>query len=114
MDELPNLEETVERSPTWDLSGKQRKTLRGFAHHMQPLIRVGRDGLDEGVANATSEALEQHELIKVKLLESATMSAKEAGEWLAKQCGAHLVGRVGRIAILYRRRPKNPEIPLRR
>ncbi len=48
----------------------------------------------------------------MKVLEGAPVDKKEAGEYLAEACGAHLVGTIGRIAILYRRHPKKPMIPL--
>ncbi|MEM9070216.1 MAG: YhbY family RNA-binding protein [Myxococcota bacterium] len=103
----------MERRPKADLSGGQRKHLRGLAHHLQPLVRIGHQGLSTAVADAVFEALGTHELIKVKLLESAPVERKEAGEWLAEQCGAHLVGAVGKIVILYRRHPDTPQIPLK-
>jgi RNA-binding protein len=95
-----------------ELTSKQRKWLRGDAHHLDPLVRVGQAGLNPQVAEATREALQTHELIKVKVLEGAPVDKKEAGAYLAEACGAHLVGTIGRIAILYRRHPKKPMIPL--
>lgn len=102
----------MERRPRADLTGAQRKKLRGLAHHLEPLVRIGHQGLGLPVADAVAEALERHELIKVKLLESAPIDRKEAGPWLAEQCGAHLVGTVGRVLILYRRHKDRPQIPL--
>src|SRR5690349_16309830 len=49
-----------------DLSEKQRKHLRGLAHALRPVIRLGGSGLTEGVAKETDRALHDHELIKVK------------------------------------------------
>ncbi len=100
------------RRPLADLTGKQRKDLRGQAHHLQPLVRIGHEGVTEGVCDALSIALETHELVKVKLLESAPVRAKEAAVELALRCGAHVAGTVGRVAILYRRHPKKPQVVL--
>ena len=101
-----------ERRPRGDLTGKQRKFLRAEAHHIDALVRVGNAGLTPQVAEAASEALETHELIKVKVLEGAPVGRAEAGDFLAEACGAHLVGQLGRIVILYRRHGEKPQIRL--
>ena len=48
-----------ERRPRAELSSRQRKHLKGLAHHLDPLVRVGQEGLDERIAGALSEALER-------------------------------------------------------
>jgi RNA-binding protein len=101
-----------ERRPKTDLTGKQRRALRAHAHHLEPLVRVGHEGLTDGLASATLDALERHELIKVKLLETAPIEKDDAGPWLAEHCGAHHVGTVGRTVLLYRRHKTTPQIPL--
>jgi RNA-binding protein len=49
------------------LKGSQRKYLRGVAHSYKPLVQIGKEGLSEGVLGAIDDALEAHELIKVKI-----------------------------------------------
>ena len=49
------------------LTGQQRKWLRGRAHPLKPLVHVGEAGLSEAVIAATKAALDQHELIKIRL-----------------------------------------------
>lgn len=100
------------RRPRGDLSGKQRKHLRGLAHHLSPLIRVGHEGLSDGLKDAVDQALATHELIKIKLLESAPIGKKEFAEEVAGRCGGHVAGVVGRTIILYRRHPDKPQIRL--
>ena len=83
------------------LSGAQRKYLRGLAHSFSPVVHVGRAGVNENVVSATNRALEDHELIKVKIAatrdERTTMAAQ-----LVEGSGSHLAGAIGTIAILYR------------
>ncbi|MFK8000881.1 MAG: ribosome assembly RNA-binding protein YhbY [Polyangiales bacterium] len=100
------------RRPRGDLSGKQRKHLRGLAHHLSALVRVGHEGLTDGLKDAVDEALATHELIKIKLLESAPIGKKEFAAEVADRCGAHVAGVVGRTIILYRRHPKKPQVRL--
>jgi RNA-binding protein len=91
------------RRPARDLTGKQRSFLRGLAHHLDPVVQVGKEGLSAGVEAALAQALADHELVKVRVLESSPVDRSEAGAPLAQAAGAHVVGMVGRILILYRR-----------
>ena len=49
------------------LTGKQRRYLRSLGHHLDPVIHVGKEGISEGLIGAADVALEEHELIKIKL-----------------------------------------------
>lgn len=100
------------RRPERDLSGKQKRQLRGLAHHMVPVVQVGREGIGEGVIGAVGRALVDHELIKVKVLESAPVDRREAGALLSAATGSHVAGALGRIVILYRMHDTTPTIAL--
>lgn len=108
---LPSPEEmnSPKRSTPY-LSSRQRVYLRGLGHHLVPVIQVGREGLTEGLCLATSQALLQHEIIKVRLSETALDSAEqdrhELAATLAERCRAALVQVVGRVALLYRHSPR--------
>ncbi|HVR43922.1 MAG TPA: ribosome assembly RNA-binding protein YhbY [Thermoanaerobaculia bacterium] len=97
-----------------ELTPRQRKHLRGLAHALEPTVRVGRAGVTTEVAAETDRTLEAHELIKVKIeAEGSERRAGLAAE-LARRTAAALVGTIGKIAILYRRREKKPKIELPR
>jgi len=102
------------RLPQGELRGAQRRHLRGLAHHLEPIVHVGKVGVTEAVEEAVAMALEQHELIKVKVLEGAPLPRKEVASSMAAAVGAHVVGQLGRIVILYRRHPEEPRIELPR
>lgn len=102
------------KKPQQPLSGKQRGFLRSLAHHIQPLVQIGKEGLSDGVVEAVVTALRDHELIKVRVLESAPEDRGELAGPLADATGAHLVGEVGRIVILYRMHDEKPTIELPR
>ena len=51
------------------LSGSTKKYLRGLAHHLKPIIMVGKNGVTDDLINAVNEALTGSELIKIKFLE---------------------------------------------
>jgi len=92
------------------LAGYQRKYLRAIAHPLKPVVQVGQSGITGSVVKAVVSALEDHELIKVRLQrpEDKKTSARE----LAQKARAELVGLVGHTVILYRRNPDEPKIQL--
>lgn len=90
-----------------DLTGAQKKHLRGLAHHLKPVVQVGRNGVTDSVLELISQALDAHELIKVKLAEPQGRK-KELAEEIAERAGGVQVGLVGNVVTLYRRQP-DPE-----
>jgi RNA-binding protein len=94
------------------LTSKQRQFLKGRAHALSPVVRVGKGGLTEGVVAETKTALRAHELIKVRIEVEDGKERREAGRRLAADTDAHLVGAVGKVAILYREREEDPAIRL--
>ena len=64
------------------LKGSDRKYLRGLAHTLTPVVRIGNAGLTDRVVEATEQALDAHELIKVKI-------AADRDERKAAKHGAH-------------------------
>ena len=100
------------KRPSRPLDGKQRRHLRGLAHSLDPVVQIGKEGIDEGVVAAVREALRAHELIKIRVLESAPLSKDEAGDRLAEEAGAYVAGKVGRVVILYRMHEEKPKIVL--
>lgn len=88
------------------LSGKQKRFLRALGHSLKPVILIGKKDIDDSVINETEIALEHHELIKVKLLESAAIDKHEASEMLAEACNADVAQILGRTFLLYRKSDK--------
>ena len=54
-----------------NLSTKQKQHLKGLAHPLKPVVLLGSNGLTEGVLAEIEQALEHHELIKVKIATGA-------------------------------------------
>jgi len=84
-----------------DLKGYQRDYLSRKAHGLQPVVQIGKAGLTDPVAAAVDKALEDHELIKVKFVNSKE-EKEELARLAAEQTGAVLVRIIGNIAIYYR------------
>jgi len=83
------------------LKGSQRKWLRGLAHPLEPIVRLGKHGATEGVLSEIDAALDVHELVKVQ----APIPREEKSDLAAHleaELNAQVVGRIGHIFILYR------------
>jgi RNA-binding protein len=94
------------------LTPKQRQYLKGLAHALSPVVRVGRSGLTDRVVKETRSSLDAHELIKVRIESEESAVRREVAEKLAAACEGELAGTVGKIAILYRPRDEKPTIKL--
>lgn len=85
------------------LPGYQRKYLRAMAHPLKPVILIGQRGVTAAVAQEMVQALDRHELVKVKFIECKNKIEKQRmAEELKTAVGAYLVGMVGHTAIYYR------------
>jgi RNA-binding protein len=93
------------------LTGKQKRFLRALGHSLKPVIMVGKSEVSDALTAETLKALDAHELIKVKLLESCLMDRNEVASLLAEGCGAETAQILGRTILLYRP-AKEPRIEL--
>jgi RNA-binding protein len=95
------------------LTPRQRAYLRSLAHHLDPVVHVGKEGVGDATVRSVHEALNTRELIKVKVQEAAPQDVREAGAELEQRVeGSTLVQTIGRVAVLYRPHPEKPEIRL--
>jgi len=94
------------------LTGKQRRHLRALGHHLDPLVQLGKHGLTEGVVAAVNDALETHELVKVRIGTECPDERGDIAEKLPPAVKAELAQVIGRTLLLYRRHPKEPKISL--
>jgi RNA-binding protein len=93
------------------LTGKQKRHLRSIGHGLKAIILIGKKEPEDGVIQEVNNALDHHELVKVKLLESCVMDRNGAAEMLAAACGAEVAQLLGRTFLLYRP-AKEPVITL--
>ncbi len=90
------------------LSTDQKKQFKTIGHQLNPIVTLGESGLSENVQKELERALEDHELIKIKI-PAAPKSEKQALlDELCKICQCTLVQQVGNIALIYRaaKKPK--------
>ena len=95
------------------LTTKQRAFLRSLAHPLKPLFHIGKEGVSASALGAVQDAFNTRELLKVKVLDTASDSARDTGALIAGRIAdAQVVAVIGRTVILYRRHPDKPKILL--
>ena len=88
-----------------------KKSLRGVAHHLDPIIAVSERGISDGIVEETERALSDHELIKVKVFSADRSSRGEVASALAEATSSIVLQQIGKVAVLYRHNPKaNPKL----
>lgn len=93
------------------LSTKQTRYLRGLAHHLNPVVQVGKNGCSEAVIKDIQRNLKDHELIKVRIGTDDRSEFLEMCQSIAQDTESALVQTIGRIAVLYKP-SDDPEIDL--
>jgi len=91
------------------LTPRERASLKGRAHALEPIVHVGNAGLTDAVVLETDRALTAHELIKVKIGGADRGERATLTNALCARTDAAHVQSVGRIAILWRPRPLDEE-----
>ncbi|MDH3399943.1 MAG: ribosome assembly RNA-binding protein YhbY [Chromatiales bacterium] len=95
-----------------NLTESQKKSLRGLAHALKPIVMVAGGGASEGVINELDQALAHHELLKIRVRVGDREARDELIGQLCRKTRATLVQRVGNVATLFRRNPEKPKIKL--
>lgn len=94
------------------LTSKQRVFLKKKAHELDPLVRIGKDGVTDSLIQSILEAIDSRELLKVKILQNCEKEKEEVLEELSKYNEFEIVGIIGRTIILFRENKDKPVISL--
>ena len=84
------------------LSTKQKQFLKGLAHHLSPVVMLGDNGLTEGVLAEIDNALNHHELIKVKIAGADRETKQLIIDAIVRETQSSNVQTIGHILVLYR------------
>lgn len=87
------------------LSSGQRKFLKSEAHHLEPLVLLGKQGVTDTLVRSVAENLAAHELIKVRFNEFKA-EKKVLSEDIAFRTGAEVVSIIGHVCTLYKQHPE--------
>ena len=84
------------------LTQKQLKQLRKLAHHRKVIVIIGQQGLTDNVMHEIDNALEIHELLKVRINAGDREERNTIIDTIAQQSQSDVVQRIGHIAVFYR------------
>ena len=94
------------------MTGKQKRYLRKLAHPLKPLVNIGKQGLSAENKREIGTQLLDHELIKLKVLDSCPLSKKKCVNEVGKIKGLEVVQVIGKTLVLFCPHPEDPEIKL--
>ncbi len=94
------------------LTSKQRAYLRGLGNELDPVCQIGKAGLSEEIIDQIDSVLEARELIKVKVLKSCLDDAGDMADEIARSLDCHVVQKIGRSFLLYRKPLEEPIIQI--
>lgn len=99
---------------TGTLSASQRRYLRGLCHSLRPVILLGAKGVSDAVIKELELALDQHELVKIKLSGGDRDQRQQQIDALTEATGAQMVQQIGHTASVFRRNEDEPKLALPR
>ncbi|MEM9256595.1 MAG: YhbY family RNA-binding protein [Pseudomonadota bacterium] len=79
------------------------KQLRAIGHKLKPVVTVAGNGLSDGVCAEIDQALNRHELIKVKLAVGSREARQSVTVELAERAGAEIIQQIGNVVLILRR-----------
>jgi RNA-binding protein len=94
------------------LTGKQRRALRALGHHLKAVLQVGHQGVTPGLLAALEQALHDHELVKVRVLDTSPEPRGAVALQLATSSASEVAQVLGRTVLLYKPRAVDPKIRL--
>ena len=97
--------------PALVLSATERREHRAAAHHLDPVVMIGGDGLTEAVVQAVHAALDAHGLVKVRVFDDQREARETMMGALAERLGAAPVQHIGKLLVLWRPVPPKENLP---
>lgn len=94
------------------LTNPQKRHLKALAHPRKPIVIVGDRGITPAVMHEIAQALDHHELIKIRVNVGDREGRDAMISDICTASGAALVQRIGHVATLYRRNHETPRIEL--
>ncbi len=92
------------------LTPAQRKEHRAQAHHLDPVVMIGADGLTPAVQNEVDAALDAHGLIKVRVFSDERATRETIFSTLADALGAAPIQHIGKLLVLWRPMPPKEKV----
>ena len=88
--------------PRIELSIQDRKVHRADAHHLDPVVMVGNDGLTPAVKKEIDAALKAHGLIKVRVQGDDRIERERMYGEIADELRAAQIQHIGKLLVFWR------------
>lgn len=85
-----------------ELTPDQRRYLKSLAHHLNPVVMIGNNGLTDAVIREIAVSLDAHELIKVRVLGDDRELRQQYLEKICADLSAVPVQHIGKLLLIYR------------
>jgi len=92
-----------------DLTPGQRRHLKRLAHHLKPLLQMGKDGPSAAFLKQLQEQVEAHELIKVRILNNCEHTREEITNGF-KSAGIAMVQKVGHVYTVFQQKEEGSQV----
>lgn len=97
--------------PALSLTPAERKAHRADAHHLDPVVAIGGDGLTPAVLKEADVALKAHGLIKVRVFSDDRAEREQLLATLCDRLDAAPVQHIGKLLVLWRPVPPKEAAP---
>jgi RNA-binding protein len=91
---------------TLQLTIQERKVHRAAAHHLDPVVMIGGDGLTAGVKKEADAALSAHGLIKIRVAGDDRAAREAVYAQLCEELSAAPIQHIGKLLVLWRPMPE--------
>lgn len=91
------------------LEAGARRALRARAHALKPVVLIGSAGVTDAVADELDRALAHHELVKIRFQGADRDTVTDGVAALCERLRAQPIQRIGKVAVVYRERPRDEQ-----
>jgi len=92
------------------ISSKQRSHLRSLANGLEDIFQLGKSGIEENFLKQIDQVIEIRELIKIKVLSTSGLTAREASDIICGKLNCEGIQAIGSKMVIYRRSSKILEL----
>ena len=84
------------------ISNSNKKHYRSIGHNLKPIVTVAQKGITDNIRREVDRALNEHELIKIKLLTSDRSEKEKLSNEICRELNAECIQRIGHMMLVYR------------
>jgi RNA-binding protein len=79
-----------------------KKYLRSLGHKLKPIVFISKNGLSENIKTEIVDAIERHELIKIKIASNCRVEKSRLSKQICEENNAKLIQEIGNIILIFK------------